>query len=168
MRPRISITGSVRPSVGLLVSRSVRRLVGHAFVKNKGNQYFWANIWQRKYTRFTRCISIFIGRLSLHRSVSPFISLSIKSRHHTIITSSWGRIVGLMGLVHVTLWKVAISFDKANQGWRGVFLLLFEHPYGLVFVYVTVLTNYCRLINFRIHLWCYFWSTVVTSVCMMS
>ena len=39
MRPRISITGSVRPSVGRLVGRSV----GDAFVKNKGNQYFRPN-----------------------------------------------------------------------------------------------------------------------------
>ena len=36
MCPSISITGSVRPSVGW----SVGRLVGDAFVKNKGNQYF--------------------------------------------------------------------------------------------------------------------------------
>ena len=39
MLPRISITGSVRWSVG----RSVRRLVRDAFVKNKENQCFRAN-----------------------------------------------------------------------------------------------------------------------------
>ena len=40
MRPRISITGSVRPSVRPSVRRSVRRSVGHAFVKNEENRHF--------------------------------------------------------------------------------------------------------------------------------
>ncbi len=61
---------SVRPSVG----RSVRRSVGHAFVKNKENHYIQANNCRSRYTRQISC-------------------------NHIIISSSWGRIVGLMGLV---------------------------------------------------------------------
>ena len=40
MRPRISISGSVR--------RSVHRSIRLAFVKNKGNQHFWASKCQRR------------------------------------------------------------------------------------------------------------------------
>ena len=79
MRPRISITGSVRPSVrpsvGPSVRWSVRRWVGHAFVKNKENQYFWVNSWQSKYTRLIRSIMSIFMIWSI-RSVSPAISLS--------------------------------------------------------------------------------------------
>ena len=40
MRPRISITGSVHPSVGRSVGRSVHPSVGDAFVKNNENRCF--------------------------------------------------------------------------------------------------------------------------------
>ena len=35
---------------------SVRRSVGDAFVKNKGNQYFRANKCQKRFSKLTRCI----------------------------------------------------------------------------------------------------------------
>ena len=38
----------------LSIRRSVRPSVGHAFVKNEGNQYFRAN--KRRFTRLTRCM----------------------------------------------------------------------------------------------------------------
>ena len=38
------------------VCPSVRPSVGHAFVKNKGNQYFRENKCQRRFTKLTRFI----------------------------------------------------------------------------------------------------------------
>ena len=69
---------SVRRSVRWPVRPSVGPSTGHPFVKNKGNQYFWANSWQRKYTRLNRCImSIFIRR-SILASVCQSINQSVK------------------------------------------------------------------------------------------
>ena len=104
MRPRFSIRGSVRPSVGQLVDPSV----GHAFVKNKENQHFWANKCPSRYIRFTRCLFASLkDGLSVIRSVSlsilssreyqwksaVFIKARVKKilmypRHHTIIHSN--------------------------------------------------------------------------------
>ena len=70
MRPRISITGHVRPSVGrsvgLSVGRSVRPMVGDAFVKNKENHYFRANNSSRRETRRISCNHIIIQSFYHH------------------------------------------------------------------------------------------------------
>ena len=69
----------VCPSVG----PSVRLSVGHAFVKNKGNQYFRANQCQRRFTRLARCIiaSLYDSPL-IHQSVSPSVCQSIGCLSH--------------------------------------------------------------------------------------
>ena len=46
----------VCPSVRRSVRPSVRPSVGHAFVKNKGNQHFWAKYCHRRYIRPSLCI----------------------------------------------------------------------------------------------------------------
>ena len=66
MRPRISITGHVRPSVG----RSVGRSVGDAFVKNKENHYFRPNNCRRRYTRQISCNHIIIQSFNHHEDAS--------------------------------------------------------------------------------------------------
>jgi len=85
MRPRISITGSVRPSVRRSVGRSVRPSVGHTFVKNKINQHF-----RVKYVIIQSChhedSSLALWALSLYSSSisrrKNHIKYSLKRNHH--------------------------------------------------------------------------------------
>ena len=68
MRPRISLTGSVRPSVGWLVGW----LIGDAFVKNNENQCFWPFKCCRRRTELTSYIgAALLDGLSVSRSVCP-------------------------------------------------------------------------------------------------
>ena len=67
MRPRISITGSLRPSVG----QSVGWLVGHAFVKNKVN-YVLEQIILRG-----GILGSLDASLHLYETVYPSIGLSV-------------------------------------------------------------------------------------------
>ena len=63
----------VCPSVGPSVRWSVGLSVRHAFVKNKGNENFWANKCQGRFTRLTRCISPSVCQ-TITPSVTPWIS----------------------------------------------------------------------------------------------
>ena len=105
-RPRLSIKGSVRPSVR------------DAFVKIKGNQYFGANRWQRRNTRLTICIlaSKVVYRsvsLSIHRSVRHS-SVNIKGNPCFLENQSKSRTISLSQsfkheVASLALWALLIN-----------------------------------------------------------
>ena len=108
MRPRISIWGSVRPSVG----PSVRRSVGDAFVKNKENHYFRANNCSRRYTRRISCNHIIIQSFNHH--------ISEKCRIFDIVTEL-SRVYPLMD--HRLIWR----FYNRSRSTRSKTALIRPH-----------------------------------------